>query len=66
MKAKYDSHKCCSCDNEVPVLFGICYCTVDIEVGTGNFAHVWTRASAIAHVSVYGSSHQVVHFIHFI
>ena len=41
-------------------LFGMCDCTVDIDVGTGDFSlvlgilHVWTRARAIARVSGLG------------
>ena len=44
-------------------LFGTCDCRVDSEFGTGDFfaraedfAHVWTRACAIARVSGHGLS----------
>ena len=36
MKVSGGSHQCCSCDNEV--LIDISYCTVDNDVGTGEFS----------------------------
>ena len=45
------------------ILFGTCDCTVDIEVGMGDFSfvlgilHLWTRARAIACVLGHGLCH---------
>ena len=50
MKAKSDSIAVAT----TYFLLGTCDCAVNSNVGTGDFARVWTRARAIASVSGYG------------